>query len=632
MLHLHYTTNKQQNFITMKKITGYLFSLWCVVPVSWDNLFENILNSMYPLQEVGSELSEIAVENLYTDLYSIYQKPLDVNTLTRQQLEQLPFLTQQNIEELLAYIYINHGMLSLGELQLVNSMDNNTVNLLYPFLVVGNSIDNEKTIIDNKASNEILLDLHYPFSSALRYKFSKGSVKLGIVTQRDRDEKIADFISPYFQWGNSGCVDNVVVGNYRISFGRGLLANQGFGIVKTMPGQVRQQNAGGIKPHSSTTEYDYLSGVAAVFRFGCQKLYVACSHTMIDATLNKQNCISSFKEDGYHRTALEKSKKHNVAQYYSVVHLQREHEGVNFGATASFLKFDHPMMGKVYKSSALALKGSLFNGSIDFLVNRPLYSLSGECAMSKIPGLKNSDDLSIASIVIFSLKTGDNSSIRIMPRYYSKNYYSKFAGGFAQNDINNEFGLYTGYNLQRKQLNINAYADLFSSKDILGADINLNGSLKTDAGVGSASIKARYKGGDKTLRLRMDWRWTAGDFFEYRTMFHVCHFFPDGNSLQSGFALQQNISYTASNFSLDLMASVFSTDSYYSRISMYQKGMLYSYNFYSYYGTGASLALLGNFKLDSLIKCLSLRIKIGSTCKLDNKPVYKADLQLQYKF
>ena len=616
----------------MKKISGYFFSIWCVLPVSWDNLFNNILNTVYPLQEIGSDLSETAVENLYTDLYSIYQQPFDVNSLTRQQLEQLPFLTQQNIEEILAYIYINHGMLSLGELQLVNSMDNNTVNLLSPFLVIGSESGDEEKRIDNKASSEILLDMHYPFSSALRYKFSKGPIKFGMVSQSDTDEKIADFISPYFQWCGVGCVENVIIGNYRVSFGRGLLANQGFGTVKTMPSQVRQQNAGGIKTHSSTTEYGYLSGVAAVFRFGHQKLYVACSHTMIDATLNKQNCISSFKEDGYHRTALEKSKKHNVAQYYSIVHLQREHGGLNFGATASFLRFNHPLMGKVYKSSALALKGALFNCSFDFLVNRPRYSLSGECAISRIPGLKNSKDPGIAAIVIFSLKTGDNSSIRVMPRYYSKNYYSKFAGGFAQNDINNEKGLYTGYNLQRKLLNINAYADLFSTKGVIGTDINLNGSVKTGAGVVSATLKARCKGGDKTLRLRMDWRWSGGVFFEFGTMFHVCHFLPDGGNLQSGYALQQNISFSTDNISIDLMASVFSTDSYYSRISMYQKGLLYSYNFYSYYGTGASLALLGNYKFDSLIQGLSLRVKISSTCKMDNKPEYKVGLQIHYKF
>ena len=50
-------------------------------------------------------------------------EPVDLNRAARQQLEQFPFLSDIQIEHLLAYIYVHGQMKTLYELQLIEDMD-----------------------------------------------------------------------------------------------------------------------------------------------------------------------------------------------------------------------------------------------------------------------------------------------------------------------------------------------------------------------------------------------------------------------------------------------------------------------------------------------------------------------------
>lgn len=51
-------------------------------------------------------------------------------------MEQFPFLTDIQIENLLAYVYIHGQMQTIYELQLVEEMDKRTIDLLLPFVCV----------------------------------------------------------------------------------------------------------------------------------------------------------------------------------------------------------------------------------------------------------------------------------------------------------------------------------------------------------------------------------------------------------------------------------------------------------------------------------------------------------------
>lgn len=82
-----------------------------------------------PWERYLNELSDVEdFENVtwedYYDLLNDYaEDPINLNTATREDLERLPFLSAQQIEDILAYIYQYGGMKSRGELAMIESLD-----------------------------------------------------------------------------------------------------------------------------------------------------------------------------------------------------------------------------------------------------------------------------------------------------------------------------------------------------------------------------------------------------------------------------------------------------------------------------------------------------------------------------
>ena len=91
------------------------------------------------------EWNELSVddENLsalfeqYEELSEIAENPFNFNTLTKEQLEQLPFLSDKMIENILYYVYKYGPVVSKNELLGVEGMDWQTRKFLEHFIYVG---------------------------------------------------------------------------------------------------------------------------------------------------------------------------------------------------------------------------------------------------------------------------------------------------------------------------------------------------------------------------------------------------------------------------------------------------------------------------------------------------------------
>ena len=77
-------------------------------------------------------------EDVFEMLSDIAECKLDINQLTREQLEQFPFLSAQQIEDIMAYVDRYRPLRSLSELQMITSLDTDMRRLLTSFLDVGN--------------------------------------------------------------------------------------------------------------------------------------------------------------------------------------------------------------------------------------------------------------------------------------------------------------------------------------------------------------------------------------------------------------------------------------------------------------------------------------------------------------
>ena len=154
------------------------------------------------LEQLGEqeEFENVAWEN-YEEMLSEYaEHPININTATREDLEQFPFLSAQQIEDIQAYIYQYGAMKSLGELAMIESIDWYQRQLMGCFFYAGDVKQHtfpslsqvakygkhelvgyaKIPFYERKGDKEGYLG--YPYKHWLRYQFHYGDyVKMGFV-------------------------------------------------------------------------------------------------------------------------------------------------------------------------------------------------------------------------------------------------------------------------------------------------------------------------------------------------------------------------------------------------------------------------------------------------------------------
>ena len=170
-------------------------------------------------------------------LSSFAENPLNLNQSSKSQLEQLPFLSAEQIEELVAYIDRYRPLRSLGELQMIESLDRDTRLLLNYFVVIGDTLSPTRSA--KSVLSHLLHDGHFTFEGSLRqplYKrkgdingylgyqqrhdlrlqfSSHDQLKFGLTAAQDAGEPFFsgrnrwgyDHYSYYFQLRKIGCIE-----------------------------------------------------------------------------------------------------------------------------------------------------------------------------------------------------------------------------------------------------------------------------------------------------------------------------------------------------------------------------------------------------------------------------------------
>ena len=77
--------------------------------------WERYLNQVMTAEDMASEEWQLN----YDLLCELEQHPININKTTREELEQLPFLSTQQVEALMEYMYRYGEMKSIAELQMI---------------------------------------------------------------------------------------------------------------------------------------------------------------------------------------------------------------------------------------------------------------------------------------------------------------------------------------------------------------------------------------------------------------------------------------------------------------------------------------------------------------------------------
>ena len=91
-------------------------------------------------QNVSSEEELKGWEEIYEELAELAENPFNINTVTKEELEQLPFLSDELIENILYYVYKYGPLLTINELLGVEGMDRQIRHFLSDLYMLENQI------------------------------------------------------------------------------------------------------------------------------------------------------------------------------------------------------------------------------------------------------------------------------------------------------------------------------------------------------------------------------------------------------------------------------------------------------------------------------------------------------------
>ena len=635
--------------------------------------WEAYLNEVMTQEDMASA----SWEQTYDLLCELEEHPMDINQVTREQLEELPFLSAQQIEGIVEYLWRYGRMESLSELAMVRELDYAQRRLLSFFVYVGE----EKPVplptlkdIAKYGQNELMAYARVPFYIRkgdtdgylgpkyrhwLRYQFTYGDqVKLGFVGSQDAGEPFFanqnkwgyDYYSFYLQLRNFRRLESLVLGNYRVSMGMGLVMNNSFSLGKMAMLQNLGRSSYTLRAHSSRSAGS-LFGAAATIDMGRHlKLTAFASYNPADATLNKDGTVSSILDTDYHRTETEMNKKHNLHPFKTGGCLRYNAHGFHLGMNALYTH-----LGRTLKPNTSTLyrqhypQGTDFlNLSLDYGYASPKVALGGETATDRKGHL--------ATINTASLRVSDVLSLMALQRFYSYAYSSLDAQSYSDGGrVQNESGIYLGLTWQPSlTLRLSAYSDYayfaWAKYQVSQSSYSWDNLLQATWQKQRWTLTGRYR-----LRLRQKDDETKKHLinrWEHRGRLSADYAIATGlggrmqidggwTTGEWGGMVSATLAYTRRWLRLNGGFGYFHTDSYNSRVYLYELGPLYTYSSQMFYGEGIRYWLMARANIG---KHLALTAKIGisdyfdrttigsSYQQVDASSLSDVDLQARWKF
>lgn len=465
-----------------------------------EDLLEDILPAQY---EEGQNVSLI-----YENLIQFYQEPINLNEANSGDLQQLFFLSERQINNLIRYREHFGTYLSPYELLHVPAMHRQTIDLLLHFIVISPPT-NRKLALKKRwqeAQNRYLilrqsrvlerqkgyliadtlrdtgLYNHYPGSPDQLYarmRMTKpGSLSLGLTLEKDAGENIewkaderkygADFISAHFQLEKVGPLEQITVGDFTIQSGQQLVFGSGLSLGKgamTVRSVGRSQQ--GVRPYTSSVESGFFRGISTTVRlpfadhgihlttfFANQPRHAALKYDSTSQLVYFNNPDLS----GLHRTDSEVSKRKQLQETAGGLNLFYKNRFENFQAGINLLgvRYGHMQLPRdvLYKKHSFRghqhqMGSAYYSYQSGHWNSFAEIALSGNRSWGAVAGLSGVLNSYLESVWLY--------------RRYSSGFYNPFGSGFGEASQNTqEEGLYWGLQLEPiSRLKIGAFYDIF---------------------------------------------------------------------------------------------------------------------------------------------------------------------------
>lgn len=632
-------------------------------------------------EKVIAELMERLIENNEADIdYTDLQEQLEhynknkinLNKASREQLQRLFFLDDQQISALIEHRTVFGEYLTLYELQSIESLDDLTIQYLTCFVTVDENLLDDQTSFFNmlkKGKHEFIAlydrDLQkragyglqrkqegrtYYLGDAtrevLRYRFAYGSrLNFGFTGEKDMGEQFGtgaqqygfDFNSFHFYYRpGKGFVKAIALGDYQVNFGQGLTFGSGLASKKSAFVMNVRRNYLPLRPYRSLNENEFMRGAAVTFGkkqlqlvlFGSAK-YISTNFNAED-TLQGDDVFSSISLTGLHRTASEASKKHNVFQQIYGGNTRWQFKNGHIGFTHVSAQYNIAFLAgdKPYQQYNFSGK-SLSNSGIDYNLQWRNMNFFGEVSRSS-----NNAFAAVAGTIV-SLDA--NLDVVMMYRNYARDYQATFNNPFGENsDGRNEHGIYAGASLRlSRRFVLNAYFDMYKSgwlrylTDGPSQGIDFLSELQYNPSR-SAQLYVRFRQETKQKnqtdnvsvtdylsdQTRSTYRFNAQYKISLnlaaKSRVEVVTFTDDVSKNKAGTLLFQDLSWstTKKKVSLIFRMAYFTVEDYNARVYAAENEVLYQYAVPLYQNSGTRYYVVAHY---NITRKLELWIKFSET-------------------
>ena len=625
--------------------------------------FEDIIEGLLPQQEL-----EVNYNDLYDRLFTLYSEPLDLNTAQRADFQSLFFLTDEQISNLLHYREEYGKFMTIYELLTIDGFDQSTVQRLKPFITIRQDdapvtlfadgkhefIMRFQSILETKkgytppdtiAGNR--LTSRYagrPGRIYARYRYAKaGMYSLGFTVEKDPGEQIIwdpstsrygmDYYSFHIMLENRWIFKKIIIGDFTMDYGQGLIFGSGFRFGKGMePIVTVRRNSLGLRPYRSVYENKDFSGVAFAMDLKPLNINMFYSYVRRDAVLRnspdrQDPFISYIQTVGLHRTPTEIGAKHNLSDRSTGLNLNLKlfKDRLELGLNGIYTVYDRAILPDPKKYNQFYFRG-LTNTIGGFYFNYFMKNVHifGEMAMTDNGGR------GISAGIIASLSSVVQASLHY--RNYDRQFHSFYGNAFGEStSLINEQGFYWGLKIMPvRNLVLTAYYDFFkfpwlryrvdapsSGHDFM---LGLNYAVYE-----KFDLKAQFRSKRKsynyytdgqnfpeilpkqTNRLWLDFRYRISREFDIKT--RLQHTIADfAGSKGKGFLIAQDVNYSHADYDISVRFSLFDTDNYDSRQFLYEKDLLYVYSVPAYFNQGARYYFVVKYQI---LKNISFWIKFG---------------------
>lgn len=598
--------------------------------------FEELLNDLMLEPELAGEIEEV-----YQQLYDFYLQPLDINKATHADFKKLFFMDDLKIQQIIDYRKEAGDFISIYELQSIEGLSFEDINRLKNLVTV-----KEKS--KSKPTSKILL-IRYERDLQKRKGYrinengepnylgtpdkllfqlrnsSGGKVQYGFTAEKDAGENVIydastkryglDHYSGYFKINNILSTGELIIGDYQLQFGQGLVYSSGFNLGKSGGSVATYQKVSfGIRPHTSSMESGFLRGAAGSY-FITQRLKLTGFYSDInhDAVI-KGSSFSGFNTSGLHRTykELERKKAINENQFGLVI--ERKGNNLQYGGGFSNISFSQTWIPieRVYNN--FSFTGNRMTTAFGY-VNYRWQNISSFAEGANL--LNNGSAFLVGALVNLSSVFNTGFIYRnYQPDFVSR--YGKALGEKLRN--NNEKGLLWVFNVDlSKKIKAGAYFDKFSfpwlsyriSKPSTGYEYMLHlqyrPSKKTDVNVQYKEEQKERDFKEKNLispipivkrQYKIRFRYVITENLEMRSMVQ-------GSLTEesTGVALLQDIIYQKMKYKVIFRYSLFDTDDFENRQYVYENDVLYAFNFPALQGTGYKFYILAKYNISRDLKC-----------------------------